>query len=191
MAIIAGSLGIPTLVAMGPALAHVPGGARVLLDATGGMLIIDPNEKAQARAASPGEAMRERGGECVTRDGERVTLLANLGGLGDVGPALAAGAEGCGLLRTEFLFLDRAEAPTVEEQWTAYQAIAEALGGRPLTIRTLDIGGDKPVPYIRFPARGEPGARRTRDPHRLIRARSLLDDAIARDRAGEERRASK
>jgi len=176
MAIIAASFGIPTLVAMGPALAHVPEGARVLLDATGGVLIIEPNEQAQARAAAQVK-QAERGGECVTRDGERVTLLANLGGLGDVGPALAAGAEGCGLLRTEFLFLDRSDAPSAEEQRTAYQAIAEALGGRPLTIRTLDIGGDKPVPYIRFPSEQNPalGARGIRTG---LFAPELLDEQL-------------
>jgi phosphoenolpyruvate-protein kinase (PTS system EI component) len=103
-------------------------------------------------------------GASVTREGERVRLLANLGGLRDVEAALAAGAEGCGLLRTEFLFLDRSEAPSHEEQRSAYQAIADALGPRPLTIRTLDIGGDKPVAYIRFPDEQNPalGARGVR-----------------------------
>ena len=82
----------------------------------------------------------------------------------EVEAALAAGAEGCGLLRTEFLFLDRATAPSQEEQRSTYQAIADALGERPLTIRTLDIGGDKPVPYIRFPPEENPalGARGVR-----------------------------
>jgi phosphocarrier protein FPr/phosphocarrier protein len=160
VALIAASFGIPTLVAMGPELSRVPEGSRVLLDATAGVLVIDPDEAAQARARAQGKAM-EQGGDCVTRDGERVTLLANLGGLADVEATLAAGAEGCGLLRTEFLFLDRAQAPSEEEQRAAYQAIADALGGRPLTIRTLDIGGDKPVPYIRFPHEQNPalGAR--------------------------------
>lgn len=160
MAIIAASFGIPTLVAMGAELARVPEGARVLLDASGGVLVIDPDEAAQARALAAVRQVEE-GGDCITRDGERVTLLANLGGLGDVEAALAAGAEGCGLLRTEFMFLDRADAPSQEEQRTNYQAIANALGGRPLTIRTLDIGGDKPVPYIRFPDEQNPalGAR--------------------------------
>ena len=163
MALIAASFGIPTLVAMGPQLSRVPEGARVLLDATAGVLVIDPDEKARARAVAQAQEM-EHARDCVTRDGVRITLLANLGGLGDVEAALAAGAEGCGLLRTEFLFLDRFDAPPEEEQRTAYQAIADALGGRPLTIRTLDIGGDKPVPYIHFPNEQNPalGARGVR-----------------------------
>ncbi|MGZ2411095.1 multiphosphoryl transfer protein [Sphingomonas sp. F9_3S_D5_B_2] len=160
MAIIAASFGIPTLVAMGPRLAEVSDGTRVLLDSTAGVLVIDPDEHAQARAAAHGEQSSHRG-DCVTRDGERISLLANLGSLRDADAALAAGAEGCGLLRTEFLFLDRLEAPSAEEQRGVYQSIADALGDRPLTIRTIDIGGDKPVPYIRFPDEQNPalGAR--------------------------------
>ncbi|HEY7007068.1 MAG TPA: phosphoenolpyruvate--protein phosphotransferase, partial [Sphingomicrobium sp.] len=160
MALIAGSFGIPTLVAMGPEVLRVPGRSRVLLDATAGVLVIDPDEQAQARALA---RTKDGGqdGQCVTCDGERITLLANLGGAGEVQAALAAGAEGCGLLRTEFLFLDRAEAPSQDEQQGTYQAIADALDGRPLTIRTLDVGGDKPVPYISFPHEQNPalGAR--------------------------------
>ena len=160
MAIIAASFGIPTLVAMGPEISRIPEGARVLLDATRGVLTIDPDQQAEVRALAAAKQV-EQVGDCVTRDGERVTLLANLGGLADVEAALAAGAEGCGLLRTEFLFLDRSEAPSEDEQRSTYQAFADALGGRPLTIRTLDIGGDKPVPYIRFPHEQNPalGAR--------------------------------
>jgi len=162
MAIIAASFGIPTLVAMGPRLADVAEGTRVLLDATTGVLVVDPDEAARARAVAFASA--SIGGASVTRDGERVRLLANLGGLRDVEAALAAGAEGCGLLRTEFLFLDRSEGPSPDEQRGAYQAIADALEPRPLTIRTLDIGGDKPVPYIRFPDEQNPalGARGVR-----------------------------
>ena len=176
MAIIAASFGIPTLVAMGPEVSRVPEGARVLLDASAGVLVIDPDEKAQARAAERAEQV-DRVGDCVTRDGERIVLLANLGGLGDVEAALAAGAEGCGLLRTEFLFLDRSEAPSAEEQRGAYQAIADALGERTLTIRTLDIGGDKPVPYIRFPDEQNPalGARGIRTG---LFAPELLDEQL-------------
>jgi phosphocarrier protein FPr/phosphocarrier protein len=161
MALIAASFGIPTLVAMGPELSRVAEGSRVLLDATTGVLVLDPDEKASARAAAAAAQGAADIGDCLTSDGERVRLLANLGGLADVEPALAAGAEGCGLLRTEFLFLDRAEAPSEEEQQATYEAIADALAGRPLTIRTLDIGGDKPVPYIRFPNEQNPalGAR--------------------------------
>jgi phosphocarrier protein FPr/phosphocarrier protein len=176
MAIIAASFGIPTLVAMGAELSRVAEGSRVLLDATSGVLVIDPDEKARARALDQA-VVPDRGGECLTRDGERVTLLANLGGLADVQAALAAGAEGCGLLRTEFLFLDRPDAPSAQEQRDSYQAIADALGGRPLTIRTLDIGGDKPVSYLRFPHEQNPalGARGIRT---SLFAPELLDEQL-------------
>jgi phosphocarrier protein FPr/phosphocarrier protein len=177
MALIAASFGIPTVVAMGPGLSRVPEGSRVLLDAAAGLLVIDPDAQAEARALEQAEQLRHHSGDCTTRDGERVRLLANLGGLADVEPALAAGAEGCGLLRTEFLFLDRSEAPSAEEQRSAYQAIADALGGRTLTIRTLDIGGDKPVPYIRFPDEQNPalGARGIRTE---LFMPGLLDDQL-------------
>jgi multiphosphoryl transfer protein len=155
VAIIAASFGVPTLVAIGPGLARVEDGTALLLDATSGKLVIDPDEQARSRAVAA-TAAAHPAGECRTSDGQRITLLANLGGLGDVAPALAAGAEGCGLLRTEFLFLDRATAPDEDEQLSAYQAIADALGPRPLTIRTLDIGGDKPVAYIAFPPEQNP-----------------------------------
>jgi phosphocarrier protein FPr/phosphocarrier protein len=177
MALIAASFGIPTLVAMGPELSRVPEGSRVLLDASAGVLVIEPDEKTAARAAATASQGGADEGDCATNDGERVRLLANLGGLADVESALASGAEGCGLLRTEFLFLDRSEAPSEEEQREAYQAIADALGGRPLTIRTLDIGGDKPVPYIRFPHEQNPalGARGIRTA--LFRP-ELIDDQL-------------
>jgi phosphoenolpyruvate-protein phosphotransferase len=161
VAIIAASFGIPTLVAMGPQVSQVAEGSKVLLDSAAGVLVIDPDEARQKRALAQAKQLKEQTGETVTRDGERIALLANLGGLSEVEAALAAGAEGCGLLRTEFLFLDRPDAPDEEEQKRTYQTIAYALGGRPLTIRTLDIGGDKPVPYIHFPPEQNPalGAR--------------------------------
>lgn len=163
MALIAASFGIPTMVAMGPEITRVREGSRVLLDASAGVLVIDPGE-ALVTGALARATIGDSRGDSATSDGERVRLLANLGSVDDVEVALAAGAEGCGLLRTEFLFLDRADAPSEEEQRSGYQAIADALGGRPLTIRTLDIGGDKPVPYIRFPHEQNPalGARGVR-----------------------------
>ena len=148
VAIIAASFGVPTLVGMGPGLSQVADGTRVLLDATAGRLVIDPPLEAESAALAPTAFAWSDAAECATADGQRVTLLANLGSLAEVEAALARGAEGCGLLRTEFLFLDRGDAPGEDEQIRAYQAIADALGERPLTIRTLDIGGDKPVPFL-------------------------------------------
>ncbi|MDB5432492.1 MAG: phosphoenolpyruvate-protein phosphotransferase, partial [Caulobacter sp.] len=94
--------------------------------------------------------------ESRTLDGVRIKVLANLGALTEAQAAVAAGAEGCGLLRTEFLFLDRETAPGEDEQLAAYQAIADTLGGRPFVIRTLDVGGDKPVAYLPIPAEENP-----------------------------------
>jgi phosphocarrier protein FPr/phosphocarrier protein len=177
MAIIAGSFGLPTLVAIGADLSRVRDGQQVLVDAVAGKLVVEPAADVAERALAQSRPGPSAAAELTTRDGERVTLLANLGGISEVEGAIAAGAEGCGLLRTEFLFLDRAEAPNIEEQRACYQAIADALVGRPLTIRTLDIGGDKPVPFIDFgreenPALGARGVRIS-----LVRA-ELIDDQL-------------
>jgi phosphoenolpyruvate-protein kinase (PTS system EI component) len=89
--------------------------------------------------------------------GERIEVFANLtGSLADAELALTHGAEGCGLLRTEFLFLDRATAPDEAEQLACYRQVAQVLGDRPLVIRTLDAGGDKPIPYLPLPAEENP-----------------------------------
>ena len=92
----------------------------------------------------------------VSRDGTSVAVAANLGSVADARAALAAGADGAGLVRTEFLFLDRSAAPSVEEQQAEYDAIAEAMDGRRITLRTLDVGGDKPLSYLPMPPGGEP-----------------------------------
>jgi len=164
MAIIAASIGVPTLVAVGPKLGDVAQGASVLVDSTAGKLVIDPADDVVERALKRNSALNTPAGPCRTRDGTTVRLLANIGGAPEVDAALAAAAEGCGLLRTEFLFLDRPTAPSSNEQADVYQTIADAFGGLPLTIRTLDIGGDKPVPFITFeqeenPALGARGIR--------------------------------
>ena len=99
---------------------------------------------------------RPRTIDCRTADGERIEVFANLGSLAEAQVAVAHGAEGCGLLRTEFLFLEREHAPDEDEQLQQYQAIADALERRPLIIRTLDIGGDKPIPYLPLPAEENP-----------------------------------
>src|SRR5262249_45115653 len=92
---------------------------------------------------------------CRTADGTRIELFANLGSVADATRAAAQGAEGSGLVRTEFLFLDRAAAPSEDEQYAAYQAIADAIGG-PAIVRLLDIGGDKPAPWLPIAAGNNP-----------------------------------
>jgi multiphosphoryl transfer protein len=164
VAILAGSIGLPMLVAAGPAIEHVLDGATVLLDAQAGLLHLAPDAALQARAAERIAALRARrereralahhAGQMA--DGTRVRIYANLGAPDEATHAVDAGAEGCGLLRSEFLFLDRRTAPGEDEQHAVYQEIARRLGGRPLTIRTLDVGGDKPLAYLPMPVEDNP-----------------------------------
>lgn len=156
VAILAASMGLPALVAAGAGLAAVEEGATLILDADAALLHVDPDDAALAAATAEttrrvkarAAAMAQAATACVSRDGTRIEAFANLGSLEDATIAMAHGAEGSGLLRTEFLFLERDSAPTVQEQADLYGAIATRLEGRPLIIRLLDIGGDKPAPYL-------------------------------------------
>lgn len=164
VAILAAAMGVPALVAVGASLSRVVDGSLVVLDADGRRLIASPSATTQARAQSAmaargrrrAEALAAAGDDCRTADGVRIEMFANLGAASETGPAVANGAEGCGLLRTEFLFLDRDTAPDEAEQLAQYQAIADVLDGRPLVIRTLDAGGDKPLPYLPMPPEDNP-----------------------------------
>ena len=154
VAIIAAGLGLPMLVSLGAELASVRDDTLLVID--GAQLRVAPDAASvdRLRAAAATRAMRRKAAmvrareTAVTVDGTRIEVFANLGSVADAKVAVAEGAEGCGLLRTEFLFLDRAAAPDEEEQRSTYQAIADALGPRPLIVRTLDIGADKPAPYL-------------------------------------------
>jgi phosphoenolpyruvate-protein phosphotransferase len=164
VAIIAAAMDIPTLVATGPEALRIPTGTPVVLDAENGWLYVDPPrvhvelarsqlaEKRARRAAEQLAAQREG----RTADGLRVEVFANVGSEAEAHAAVRNGAEGSGLLRTEFLFLERTSPPSEGEQLEEYQRIARALEGRPLTIRTLDIGGDKPIPYLTLPHEENP-----------------------------------
>jgi phosphoenolpyruvate-protein phosphotransferase len=164
VAILAAAAGIPALVAAGPRVTEIAHGTRVALDAESGRIEIDPPEarlaEMQRRLSQREQERREdeasAQGPAVTRDGVRVRVLANLGSLDEVAGAIRRGAEGCGLLRTEFLYLERSQAPGEDEQAAEYQRIATALGDRPLTIRTLDPGGDKPLAYLPLPREENP-----------------------------------
>jgi phosphoenolpyruvate-protein phosphotransferase len=164
VAIMAAAAGVPTLVAAGPRVAGIAEGATLLLDATAGRLIVDPDPALRASAsAAIGEARQRAEAEqaeahepATTLDGQRIHVLANLGSAAEAAAAVAAGAEGCGLLRTEFLFLDRELPPPEDEQLAAYQAVADALGERPLILRSLDVGGDKPLAYLPIPPEDNP-----------------------------------
>ncbi len=164
VAILAASMGLPALVALGPVLRQVREGTDLILDAGNGLLQVAPDAATLAaarariadlrvrRAAAKAAALKP----CHTADGARIEVFANLGSEADAVQAIANGAEGSGLLRTEFLFLDRPRAPSVAEQAADYQAIATALEGRPLIVRLLDIGGDKPAPYLPIAAEENP-----------------------------------
>jgi phosphocarrier protein FPr/phosphocarrier protein len=164
-AILAAGMAIPAVVGAGAAVLAVPDGIAVLLDADAGTLDLNPDAAAlaetrqRAAAAAARDAVERAAAhtDCTTACGARVEVFANLGkGATEAGEAVGFGAEGCGVLRTEFLFLDRETPPSEDEQLAAYQGIADALAGRPFIIRTFDIGADKPVPYLRFPAEDNP-----------------------------------
>ena len=171
VAILAAAAGVPMLVAVA-GLEDVPEGRTLILDADAGRLDTDPGTAALAnagarRAAATQRHISERAAapnDCRMADGTRIEVFANLSSVDEAARAVAAGAEGCGLLRTEFLFTSRAAAPGEDEQAAAYAAIAATLGDRPLIVRTLDIGGDKPVAYLPFPPEDNPalGARGVR-----------------------------
>ena len=164
VAILAASRGIPMLVAAGPEVLGIDDGAELLLDAQFGALHLRPAPPAAAdfsrrvaALAGRDRAARAHAREpCVTTDGARLHIYANLGSREEAPGALDAGAEGCGLLRTEFLFMHGRAAPDVAAQRSAYQAIADALESRPLTIRTLDAGSDKPLAYVDHPPEENP-----------------------------------
>ena len=155
-AILARALGIPAVVGLGHAVWQVAEGQLVAVDGDAGTLWPRPDEtqvaSLTARRAAWLDGQRRAKvagqGAAVTPDGRRVEIAANVGSPNDVTPALEFGAEGVGLFRTEFLFMDRTAAPSEEEQFEAYRRAARAADGRPLIIRTLDVGGDKPLPYL-------------------------------------------
>lgn len=155
-AILARALGIPAVVGMGRVLSALTEGQLVAIDGRAGRMWVDPDYDTLADLQAQqqvwlGEQLRAKAlGQAVaaTRDGHKVEVAANIGGPNDTRIALEYGAEGVGLFRTEFLFLSRETAPTEEEQFLAYRQVAEAMGKRSLVIRILDIGGDKPLPYL-------------------------------------------
>jgi multiphosphoryl transfer protein len=164
-AIIARALGIPAVCGVDRGVLALKDGTPLLLDGSAGTLLPDPRETevTAARAALVRLAAQRQderaaaAAAAVTRDGHRVEVAANIGGPQEAQAAVAQGAEGVGLLRSEFLFLERDTAPSEAEQAEAYRACAAALGRqRRLVIRTLDVGGDKPLPYLPLPHEENP-----------------------------------
>lgn len=155
-AILARMWGIPSVVGLGSDILNIPDGALVALDGISGELIIRPSEemikvfeeKQRDREKVEKLSLERARDFALTIDGHKVEVVANVGSLDTVAEALEYGAEGIGLLRTEFLYVDRTEMPSEEEQYLAYLKVAEIMGDRPVIIRTLDVGGDKPLPYV-------------------------------------------
>jgi len=165
VAILARSLGLPALAGIEPAALEVPNGASVILDGARGTLQLHPAPDAITRIRQAQERAEQRRQDdlshalesAVTRDGKRIEILANIGGLKDATQIHNLGGEGVGLLRSEFLFMERTTAPTEDEQFETYKGIAETLGKEsPLIIRTLDVGGDKPLAYLPIPKEDNP-----------------------------------
>ncbi len=159
-AILAAGAGVPMIVALGTALDAIGDGTLLILDADHGGFKVDPSLEdltaARTRIDHARALAAHDGAPTTTADGVRIELFANIGSPADARAAVAAGAEGCGLLRTEFLFLDRDTPPDQAEQRAAYRAIADILGDRPMILRLLDIGGDKPAPYLALPREENP-----------------------------------
>ncbi|ATL70305.1 phosphoenolpyruvate--protein phosphotransferase [Nocardia terpenica] len=163
-AILARTRGIPAVVGAGPAVLDIAEGATVALDGATGRLAIDPDPAVLAEFTTRAAEQRERARAAaaaahepaVTMDGGIVPVAANVGSLADATAAMHAGADLSGLVRTEFLFLGREHAPSVDEQERMYRQLAEAFGGRRIVLRTLDVGGDKPLPYIAQPREANP-----------------------------------
>ena len=163
VAILARSLGLPAVVGLRSATERLRGGEMAILDGTTGMLWINPTEaeiedfreRSRREVAVGEELAREAGAESVTTDGQRITLYANVDIPEDADTAARSGADGVGLMRTEFLVVGRTTMPDEEEQYRAYRRVLESFGERPVVIRTFDIGGDK-LPVGGYPTEANP-----------------------------------
>jgi len=165
VAILARSLGIPAVAGIEPRALEIPNGTPVILDGAKGSLRLSPEPaeieritERQARLAEQREQDMAHALEpATTRDGHGVSVFANIDGVKQAEQIGSLGGEGVGLLRSEFLFMDRASAPSEDEQAQCYAAILKSVGPeRPVVIRTLDVGGDKPLPYLAIPREDNP-----------------------------------
>lgn len=165
VAILARSIGIPAICGIAPEALALPEGATVVLDGTRGILHTQPSDTEVTAAhvrireltARRVREIEESGALAVTVDGHRVEVVANVRNAKETSEGVKNGGEGVGLLRSEFLFDERETAPSEEEQAAEYTAVAKALGpDRTLVIRTLDVGGDKPLPYLPLPKEENP-----------------------------------
>lgn len=164
VAVLARSLDIPAVTGADEAVLALPEGELVILDADAGRIYPNPSpterEAAQQALKKLGKnlepAWQERFEPAITLDGHRLEVVANITGIEGAEKVVDAGGEGVGLLRSEFLFVGREQAPDEDEQYEAYRSMLRALGGLPMVLRTLDIGGDKDIPYIQVPREDNP-----------------------------------
>jgi phosphocarrier protein FPr len=172
IAILARALGLPAIVGVDESMLALEEKTPVILNGNDGTLTVNPAADVLERARQSQKrwleyrrfAQEQSALPAITQDGVKVDVTANAGSIADAAEALHMGADGIGLLRTEFLFLERTTAPTEDEQFSVYNAIAETMKTLPVIVRTLDIGGDKPLPYIQLkpelnPFLGERGIR--------------------------------
>ena len=172
IAILARALGLPAIVGVDESMLELEEKTPVILNGNDGTLTVNPAADVLERAKLSQKrwleyrrfAQEQASLPAVSLDGQRVDVTANAGSIADAAEALKMGADGIGLLRTEFLFLERTTAPSEEEQFSVYRAIAETMRDHPVIVRTLDIGGDKPLGYIQMkpelnPFLGERGIR--------------------------------
>lgn len=171
-AILARALGLPAVVGVDESVLKLENDSYIILNGGDGSVTFNPapeelqsaEQERNAWLEKRRAALEQASAPAVTADGRHVEVVANAGSLEDAEKALKMGAAGIGLLRTEFLFLERTTAPSESEQFEVYRSIAEVMGKRPVIVRTLDVGGDKPLPYIEMqreenPFLGERGIR--------------------------------
>jgi phosphoenolpyruvate-protein phosphotransferase/dihydroxyacetone kinase phosphotransfer subunit len=191
-AIIARTRGIPAIVGLGPEILDLADGTLVAFDGGSGEIAVAPGddvlasfrERAREQQRRHAESISRANDPAITKDGTSILVGANIGSVEDA--RAATGADLAGLVRTEFLFLDRDAAPSVDEQVATYRGIAEALGGKRITLRTLDVGGDKPLRYLPGPAEQNPflgvrGLRHSLDHPQLFADQLLAIATVARD----------
>ncbi|MCI6382570.1 MAG: phosphoenolpyruvate--protein phosphotransferase, partial [Fusobacterium mortiferum] len=162
--IMARSLELPAVVGTGNICSLVKSGDDVIVDALKGDIIINPTEEEVAKYQEKKEAFfaekellkQLKDKEAISKDGVKVGAWANIGSPKDIEGVLRNGAKGIGLYRTEFLFMNNDRFPTEDEQFEAYKIVAEKMEGKPVTIRTMDIGGDKSLPYMQLPKEENP-----------------------------------
>jgi len=199
-AILARTLGLPAIVAVGDTLHQVQDGQKVIVDGSSGILWLAPEEddiqaaqtQIQAMQLQCEQQMQQRQLPATTQDGRTTAIAANINHPEQAAMAIDCGAEGVGLMRTEFLFLERGSSPTEDEQYATYCAMFDALQGRPLIVRTLDIGGDKQAAYLNLPHEDNPflGVRGAR---LLLRRPDLLQPQLralyrtAKDRCKDDK----